>query len=106
MYTFKKGDKVRYKSGGHFMNGEKVVTVKKVELGCVFFKETGTWNDASKLELATPSHFEETLKELEKELIIYQEKLKEAGEKVDKLELTIATLKEIDKERQINTLFS
>lgn len=97
--TFKVGDKVRYKNGGDFLNGEKVATVKTVKFEEIYFEETGTWNYADKLELVPPSRFEEALKELEKEFAIYQDRAKEAMEKVDKLELTIQTLKELDEKR-------
>lgn len=97
--TFKVGDKVRYKNGGDFLNGEKVATVKTVKFEEIYFEETGTWNYADKLELVPPSRFEEALKELEKELILYKEKVKEFGDKVDRLEVTIQTLKEIDEKK-------
>lgn len=109
-YSFQKGDKIRNIDGFPFSNDSEVVTVdfcyedtswgEKVER--VRIVETGTNTKAKDVELVTPQRsktFEEAVRELEKELAIYQERARDAMEKVDKLELTIQTLKEFDEKK-------
>lgn len=102
MTQFQKGTKVQRKDGSTFSNGNKVLTVKRVDLPAygrpftrVWFEETNTNINAERLELAPTNNFEEVIKSLEKELILYQDKVKEFANKVDKLEITLETLKSL-----------
>lgn len=53
---FKVGDRVKYKSGTAFSNGEFVNTVEKVsEENKVWFMETGKWARAQSIEHASPA---------------------------------------------------
>lgn len=52
---FKKGDRVRRLNDIPFSNGEKVLTVRRVdERNRVWLEETDTWIDGRYLELETP----------------------------------------------------
>ncbi|PEZ47009.1 hypothetical protein CN367_11605 [Priestia megaterium] len=91
MNPFKTGDKVKRTTGGSFSTGDFVLTVSHTHENDVFFTESAGWLGANELKLASP--FEDAIKALEKELIVYQEKVKEFANKVDKLEITLETLK-------------
>jgi hypothetical protein len=96
MKTFKAGDKVKYKHGGCFCNGDKVVTVREVRgEDRVYCVENNAWSFASELEIAEKP-FDKALEELAKEVAIYEEKVNEFAKKVDELQVSIKLLEKLN----------
>lgn len=104
---FRAGDVVKQKYGTTFSNGEKTVTVDRVEIDdqfnvgkeMVYFKETGTWLSPCQIELVNPdpvlSAMGTKLSELEVEVRDMQIALDKRKDAVDAVKATIKIWEEL-----------
>jgi hypothetical protein len=93
----KRGDKIAYKDGSKFCNGETVVTVGSIDGNTVIPQETNAWTYIDLVHVVQPAStpFDKALEELQKEVTLYEEKVKEFGRKVDELQVAIKVMENL-----------